>query len=384
MPGWVRLLFGALALGAMSAGCASRPPVWHGYDQSGYVELGSLAERSPLWRHVEFYDRMIAAIPPQPPAMPRAESGDATLPALEAPAEARTDLALDAQRTRLDQVRQREIAELTQRLAEAREYRLGVEAFAWRREQDAKTEAEIERIDADYAAAVDAETEKADVRLINLKMQVDALEETLSQRSQWVLSPPPAPRLDRDRADLAEKTKELEDSRNTETALLAGLQAAHQKQLDQALEQSNAALKTLRAEQEADYRDQDAHEIEVAQTRLQQGMDSVLAEVAAAENRSWIQSTAPSAKTVAYPWPRPSIGVVDAERNIEIARLNAARQRWIDYAYVNTRLAVADIAAKRHWNITIDTGGGPVRSTAKDMTMKVAALLSTGVWSVNG
>jgi len=130
---------GSLALCLLLAvtGCGKKAALWLGTPRSGSVDLSRLAPRNPAWSNVVFYDKMIASLPPITVSADWTGSKTAALPAVASLGETKTDLALAQERTRLDLVKRREVTELTQRLAEARQYRLRVEGFAWRREQRA-------------------------------------------------------------------------------------------------------------------------------------------------------------------------------------------------------------------------------------------------------
>jgi hypothetical protein len=215
--------------------------------------------------------------------------------------------------------------------------------------------------------------------LLNLNLQVVELKRLTAQ---WALSTPPAPELEQARKDLAAKETQLLTAQNEQKSLLIALQAEHDQELARAERQEVETVDAIRTQKEAEYRTADAREVELAKSRLQSGMSSVLQEVASAESRTWIQSTAPPASSVTYRWPVPPMAVLQSEHQLERDRLAVSRQYWLDYVYANTRLAAADVAAKQHWQITFTPVAG--HRPGKDLTPQVAAALSAGLWKTNG
>jgi len=367
----------ALCLFLAITGCGKKAAQWLGTPKSGSVDLSRLAPRNPAWSNVVFYDKLIASLPPVTVGSEWTGSKTATLPAVASLGETRTDLALAQERTRLDLVKRREVTELTQRLAEARQYRLRVEGFAWRREQRTKTNADIQRINAEYTQRVADRTQQVDAKLVTLKLQVDALEKLTKL---WDPSKPPSPDLVQARADLIVKRKQLDAAVAQQKALFAALSADHARELEAARKQGAEAVDEIHRQREADYKTADAAEVDKARARLQGSMDNVLDEVSAAENRSWIDASPPPAKTLAYQWPQPPLGELEADRVTELSRLTAERQRWIDYVYGDTKRAVADIAAANHWRISYLPSG----KKSPDMTAQVAAALASKRWRPGG
>lgn len=370
------LCVAALLLLALT-GCSKKAVQWLGTPKSGSVDLSRLAPRNPAWSNVVFYDKMIASLPPVTVGAQWTGSKAASLPAVVSLGETKTDLALAQERTRLDLVKRREITELTQRLSEARQYRLRVEGFAWRREQRAKTNADIQRINAEYTRRVADQTQQVDAQLVTLKLQVDSLEKLTKL---WDASKPPSPELVQARADLIVKRRQLDAAVAQQRALFAALSAGHARELEVARKQGAEAVDEIHRQREAEYKAADVAEVEKARARLQGSMDSVLDEVAAAESRSWIEASPPPAKTLAYQWPQPPLGELQADRVTELSRLTAERQRWIDYVYGDTKRAVADIAAVNHWQISYLPSG----KKSTDMTAQVATALASKRWRVGG
>lgn len=367
-------------LAAIAAGCGHKAPVWHGTVQSGYVDIGRLAVSDPAWAKVAFCDRMIALLPPPSPSIAWSVPKPAELPSVPPLGKTHTDLALDQESRRLEVVRSRQIADLTQRLDESREYQLRVEGFEWRRDQRSKTDAEIQRINADYAQRVAAQTQVSDTKLINLQMQVDTLEKLTTV---WSLAVPGIPQLAAARAELATKKQELDTETAARKNAYDAMRDEYRRQLADAAQQGVDAVQAIRQQRESDYQDADAGAIAKAQFRLQRSMNAVLQEVSAAENRSWIQASPPPAVTAAYRSPQLPSDLLTANAVFERARLIAERQRWVDYAYADTKLAVADIAARRHWRISL-TKPGMGRNALGDMTKQVADALVSERRKANG
>jgi hypothetical protein len=289
-------------------------------------------------------------------------------------------VALDKEQKRLAAVSNREIAELSARLGEARNSRLRAEWHSWQQEAATLIVAKEQAIDTEYSDRLEGALREDDARLINLQLRVNALTE-LTER--WALCIPPAPGLAAAKTELVAATAELAEANEDRSSRLAKLDDDHQAALKAAVNEGDAYVAS-REEQEGELlRSDDAGRIALARIGLQAGMSKLLGEVSAAESRVWIKPTAMAAAVenssplpgAAIAQPGPNLRLDQARQIASIAktrnRLMAERNRWLQYVHERACFAVLDLASARDWQLSFVRS----RQYYRDVTPQVESAL---------
>jgi hypothetical protein len=333
----------------------------------GYADLNVLVRSHPGWIGLVRYNlalKRLAVAARQAPPKIGGDLGLTTLPPAEAGVMVPPEPALQAERQRLEAVQTDQAERLRRRQAESRRLQIARERLVWEHEASTQYTKSADAAQAAYLQSVRRLVAEGGSRRLNLDLQIKALNKIVAG---WDASTPPTPKLIRAKKALAAKQVEL---------------AA----LDEATRQSGAQARQARADafvaaqaqtEETRLAAQDAGEAQALQARLTSEQEALVRQ----ERTLSIASAPPAGALGAENLPLTAGPVTlspGVERSLRQTRtqLLAQRARWVAFLYSDTRAAVQDAAAQKHWIVTFR---GPVRGE-RDLTAPLAHLLTQQVW----
>ena len=367
-------LFVGLALAGCQSAKVPPPPV------PAYADLGVLVRRHPGWRSVAQYDVMLARLQA---AIRQGRTGSAvpdpslTLPAqsgLNLPGEAYTMPAevLAQEQRQLEQQTQTQLARLRARLALAGRQQLELQQPRWQRDAELQYARAAQAAQALYTQRYDAAFAAGDVRRVNLRLQIDALEKTVTN---WKLSkPPPTPLLDRAINDLADKKAERDRLDAQHSGIATKLLSERAATLAQAAADRDASVRTQRDQLAQTLRTR--QEVRLAAQRRQLERQTALL---LRQERALAAGTVRAVGSVGtLSLPPSAAQATKPVRDLKAAarQLQLQRDRWIVFLYHDTQAAAQDAARQRGWIVTFDSS----HRRETDVTVQLATLLTKGVW----
>jgi hypothetical protein len=365
------LLWILLSLG----GCSSETPKTQLRPTvHGYVDLDRLVKLNPGWRTVALFDTTLARLQRADASVKSASAGDASLlelPAVQVEAPRAPGIETSTERIRLTGVAVKQIQNLIQHRAEARDRQIQREQRSWQDQADQQYQLSLTKIEGDYVTQYNKIYSEEEHTRLDLQLQINALK-TIVQN--WSLSVPPAPGLQGKKAELAIKQKALQKLNFDRSERVVEAQIARTRSIHNALAASHTFVAEQRALAEATLRTQDDQQVAAEKKNLEVQRNELLGEIDRIETTSVPLAGSLGTETVSSvpgvsTKPGSAASLTVAEKSLE-----AQRARWVASLYKDSQTAAANIGLENNWVLTFKP------STGANLTQQVARALAAGPW----
>ena len=353
----------------LTAGCSDQRPVFT--RTTGYVNLDALVKASPGWANVDQLTNDIATVASVRKTVPPPgfDGNLATLPSIAGLKTEGTMGVSSPEYAELWRRANRDLRLLADRRAISRNQQLERQSESWSLAASDEYDASAETIALTYAQRVEDIYSAQKAERISLELQIATLRKTLSD---WAASaPPPTPRLNAAKADLAAKEAELQAVGDGLTGKLAAARHDRDRQLADAQNERDTYV-SVRLNAERDRLEKiDSDHLAEERVRLAEQIKQLVAESSSAERASILKLQA--LKPYSEDMTGTPVAPEDASgANSAIATLVNQRNRRKAFLYDTVRASALKIAERKHWNIVFIKNG----STRTDLTGKIAAIMA--------
>ncbi len=354
----------------VTAGCGQRRPLFA--RQTGYVDIDALVKASPGWSTVNQLSDDISTIAKSRKSVPVLgfDRDLANLPSIAALKTRGSSGLGSSEYQKLWRRANRDLELLAQRRQVSRDQQVERQSEGWSIAAEDQYNSAMSSIGLNYTQRVGQIYGEQRAERISLDLQIDQLNKTISN---WAGSaPPPTPRLNAAKAQLAAKTAEL---KTIGDALHAKLEAAQndrdEQQADAERQRESYVVTRVAAERER-LEKIDRDHLAEERVRLAEQIRQLLTASASAERTSILKLEAltPYEETMNSVPVEPA---TDSEANAAIAGLVKQRNRRETFLYNAVRARALKIADEQHWTIEFVKNG----STKTDLTGKIAAIMAT-------
>ena len=359
----------AAAVILLLSGCSDQRPVFT--RTTGYVNLDALVKASPGWANVAQLTNDIATVASVRKTVP-SPGFDGNLATLPSIAGLKTHGAIGVSSPQYEELwrrANRDLRLLADRRAISRNQQLERQSESWSLAASDEYDASAETIALTYAQRVEDIYSAQKAERISLELQIATLRKTLSD---WAASaPPPTPRLNAAKADLAAKEAKLQAVGDTLAGKLVSARHDRDRQLAEAQNERDTYV-SVRLNAERDRLEKiDSDHLAEERVRLAEQIKQLVAESSSAERASILklQALKPYSENMTGTPAAPE----DADgANSAVATLVNQRNRRQAFLYDAVRASALKIAERKHWNIVFIKNG----STRTDLTGKIAAIMA--------
>jgi len=335
------------------------------------VNLDALVKASPGWANVAQLTNDIATVASVRKTVP-SPGFDGNLATLPSIAGLKTHGAIGVSSPQYEELwrrANRDLRLLADRRAISRNQQLERQSESWSLAASDEYDASAETIALTYAQRVEDIYSAQKAERISLELQIATLRKTLSD---WAASaPPPTPRLNAAKADLAAKEAKLQAVGDTLAGKLVSARHDRDRQLAEAQNERDTYV-SVRLNAERDRLEKiDSDHLAEERVRLAEQIKQLVAESSSAERASILklQALKPYSENMTGTPAAPE----DADgANSAVATLVNQRNRRQAFLYDAVRASALKIAERKHWNIVFIKNG----STRTDLTGKIAAIMA--------